>query len=181
MKKMIALVVLSALCAAPVFAANEGFYAGLNIGSGNPGIDSSNGIDKKSSVAGGGLVGYQFTQHFALEGQATTIGKVTDLAGGTAKGYALGVSGVGFLPLNNDFSLFGKLGVAETRTSVSDAFPTSGASRFAPTVGVGMQYAVSAVALRLGWDHYGAATEDAGGSKINTNANVVTVGAVYKF
>jgi OmpA-OmpF porin, OOP family len=35
--------------------------------------------------------------------------------------------------------------------------------------------------MRIGWDHYNAAVDNAVNNKSNVNANVVSVGVVYNF
>jgi opacity protein-like surface antigen len=84
------------------------------------------------------------------------------------------------MPMSDTLSLYGKLGYASTKTSISGGGAT-GATRGAATYGLGLQYNVSpAVGIRFGWDRYGAAV-NSGGVKSNFNANVVGVGAVMKF
>ena len=183
MKRMAAALLIASAISSQALAADDGFYAGINLGDGKPGISTVNGSRKDSSFVGGGVVGYKFNKNFATEAQFTGVGKVTDKAGGTAKGDAVSLSGIGILPLNEDFDLYGKIGVAVTRTTVSsDLVPMNDATRAALTYGVGAQYNVNkSIGVRLGWDHYGIATKNASGSKNDDNAQVITVGAVYNF
>ncbi len=184
MKKIAAVVLLSAVVAAPAFAADEGFYAGVTLGNGKPNVTpSAVALSKKADFIYGGLLGYQYNKNLAVEAQFTGVGKATDAAGNTIKGDAFGLTAVGILPLNESFSLLGKLGVASAKTTSSGAATNLGASRTAATYGLGAQYNVSQnLGLRLNWDRYGVATADSvTGVKSNGNANVITVGAVYKF
>ncbi|MDR3391994.1 MAG: porin family protein [Sulfuriferula sp.] len=175
-------VLLSAMVAAPVFAADDGFYAGLGIGDGKLGVNTITGLSKSSDLVVGGIVGYQINRNFAAEMQYTGIGKATDTVGNTVKGDAFSLTAVGTLPLNESFDLYGKLGVADSKTTTSAGFAGTGTSRTALTYGIGAQYNVNARAgVRLGWDRYGAATADATGTKTNFNADVFGVSAIIKF
>lgn len=166
-----------------VFAGDEGFYAGLNVGDGKLNIQTTNGLDKSSSIVSGGVLGYKFTKYLGLEGQYTGIGKITDNSKGTVKGDAASLTAIGFLPLNDEFNLYGKLGVAATKTKVSSNLaPMNDATRTALTYGLGGEYNLNKnIGMRLGWDHYNAAVDMSGSNKNNVNANVITVGAVYNF
>ena len=165
------------------FAGDEGFYAGGNVGVGKPNIHTPNGEDKKSSVLGGIVLGYKFNKYLGVEGEYTGIGKVTDKVGGTVKGDAASIAAIGFLPLNDEFNLYGKVGVAATKTKVSSSLaPMNDDTRTAVTYGLGGEYNLNKnIGIRLGWDHYSAAVKDVINSKDNFGANVVSVGAVYNF
>lgn len=182
LKKSTAASLLLIGVSATAFAADDGFYAGISVGNGKPNITSKTSLSKNSSFIYGGIVGYQFNKNFATEGQYTGVGQVTDTAGNTAKGDALSVSAVGILPLNESFNLYGKLGVASTKTTTSAGYSALGTNRTALTYGVGVQYsATTNVGVRLGWDRYGIATASATGTKTNFNADVLNVSATYKF
>jgi len=76
MKKIAAVVLLSAVVAAPAFAADEGFYAGVTLGNGKPGVSpSAAALSKKSEFIYGGLAGYQYNKNLAIEAQFTGLGK----------------------------------------------------------------------------------------------------------
>jgi OmpA-OmpF porin, OOP family len=183
MKKIAAVVLLSAVVAAPVFAADEGFYAGVTLGSGKPGVTpSAQALSKKSNFIYGGLAGYQYNKNLATEVQFTGFGKATDVSGNTIKGDALSLSVVGMLPVSDSFELLGKLGVASAKTKSSGLATNFGATRTGATYGLGAQYNVNQnLGVRLMWDRYAVATSNAAGVKSNGNANVVAVAAVYKF
>lgn len=183
MKKIVAAVLLSAVVAVPAFAADEGFYAGLSLGDGKPGVSPAGAVSKSSSFIYGGLAGYQYNKNLAVEAQFTGAGKSTDVAGNTLKADALSLTAVGLLPLNDSFELLGKLGVASTKTTSSGLTATNlGTTRTGLTYGLGAQYNVSKnLGLRLVWDRYALATSSAVGVKSNANADVVAVAAVYKF
>ena len=165
------------------FAGDEGFYAGGNIGVGKPNVNTPNGEDKSSSVVGGIVLGYKFSKYLGVEGEYTGIGKVTDKVSGTVKGDAASIAAIGFLPLNDEFNLYGKLGLAATKTKVSSSLaPMDGDTRTSVTYGLGGEYNLNKnIGIRIGWDHYNAAIKDVTNSKNNFGANVLNVGAVYNF
>lgn len=164
-------------------ADEQGFYAGVNIGNGNLNLSTTNGTDKSSSIVGGGVLGYKFNKYLAVEGQYTGAGKVTDKISGTVKADAASLTAVGFLPLNDEFNLYGKLGIASVKSKVSSNLaPMNDATRIAATYGLGGEYNLNKnIGLRLGWDHYSAAVDTNASSTKNVSANVVSVGAVYNF
>lgn len=182
MKKMLVLLGLVSI-SIPALADDQGFYTGLNVGIGRPDINTPNGEDKKSAVVSGVVLGYKFNQYLGVEGQYTGIGKVTDNVSGSAKGDALSLTAIGFLPMNDTLNLYGKLGVAATKTTVSSSLsPMSDANRTSVTYGLGGEYNFNKnIGMRLGWDHYNAAVDISGGNKHNMDANVVSVGVVYNF
>lgn len=174
MKKIATAALISAAFAAPAFAEDQGVYVGLNVGQGNVSTAGA-GWSKSSETIFGGLVGYQINRNFAVEGQFTGTGKATNVAG-TLKADALSLSAVGILPLNDAFSLYGKLGVASVSSTSSAAFGGN-ATRTSATYGVGAQYNVTpTIGLRAGYDVYKAKT-----TTQNFDTNTVTVGAVFKF
>lgn len=184
MKKIVAAVLLSAVVAAPAFAADSGFYAGVTLGNGKPNVTPVTGaaLSKNSDFIYGGLAGYQYNKNLAVEVQFTGLGKATDVAGNTTKADALSLTAVGLLPLSDSFEVLGKLGVASAKTASSALATNLGASRTGLTYGIGAQYNVTQnLGLRLVWDRYAVATANNIGVKTNANANVMTVGAVYKF
>jgi len=69
----------------------------------------------KKSPLGGIVLGYKFNKYLDVEGQYTGIGKVTDKVSGTIKGDVACIALIGFLPLKDEFNLYGKLGAAATK------------------------------------------------------------------
>lgn len=182
MKKIAVVLLLSAI-AAPAFSANEGYYAGINVGRSN--TDSNIGatvLTKTNDTSYGVLLGYQFNQNFAVEAQYTDLGNF-EATPVTGKNDVFALSVVGIVPLANAFSLYAKLGYADTRSSLSNNFaPSSGKNRSDVTYGVGAEYDVTpAVGLRLGWDQYGAALTDGSGNTQNYKVSNWNLGAIFKF
>lgn len=164
------------------FAEGSDVYVGGNIGVGSPNINMPNGEDKKSSAVGGVVLGYKFNPYVAIEGQYTGAGKVTDKTNGSAKVDAASLTMLGILPLNDQFNLYGKLGIATTKTTVSSLKSLNDATRVGVTYGLGAEYELNhSLGMRLGWDHYNASVQEASGHEKNVGDEVVSVGAIYHF
>lgn len=150
MKKTVAVALLSAAAALPAYAADSGAYAGIKVGSNRVGF---NALSKSSDTAYGVLLGYQYTRNFAFEGEYTDLRKFSTTAGVNGKSDVWGLSAIGIMPLQNRFSLYGKLGIARSNTTTSAA---TGVHRTAATYGLGGQYnATPMIGLRLSWERYG--------------------------
>lgn len=184
MKKIAAVLLLSTAVAAPAFAAGNGLYAGVDLGrssTSTPAVATIGASTKSSDTVFGVLLGYQLNQNVGVEAKFSGAGKFST-ASTSAKADVFAVSVVGTMPMNDSFSLYGKLGYGSAKTSVTSTVGgVTGATRAAATYGLGLQYNVSsAVGVRFGWDHYGAAITSAG-AKQNYNPNVGSVGVVFKF
>lgn len=142
-------------------------------------VSSANSTDTAFKLQ----AGYQLNTNFAIEGGYFDGGKYTYNAtttnigavGLTAKVSAWNLVAVGILPLGNQFSALGKLGVADVSASCSTTpnVVASCPSKSDVTYGLGVKYAVTnAIFLRGDWDSY----------KGNSmRANVWTLGVGYKF
>lgn len=154
-------------------------------------------MTKSTDTAGGILAGYQFTRNWGAEAFYTGVGKSTaqDIARTAninSKADAFGVVGTGTLPLSDAFSLYGKLGYASVKTTVSctavvggaacGALGPSNATRGAATYGLGGVYnATSNIGIRLGWDRFAGAVTNPNGAQNNYNANVYSLAGVFQF
>lgn len=196
MKKIAAAVLLSAVVAAPAFAADNGFYAGITVGQARVNAPTNIVLSKSTDTIAGVLGGYQFNRYWGAELFYSGAGRFsgTNAAGtiiGSGKGDVWGLDAVGTLPLSDAFSLYGKLGIASTKTKASGYViatggpsTLSGATRTTATYGLGVVFnATPAIGIRLGWDRYGAAVTGAvaAGTTDNFNINAWTVGGVFRF
>jgi len=163
MKKIAIAAILSAFVAAPAFAAD--MYVGVNVGKNQMDFSGVN-----SSTAIGVLGGYSFNQNVAAEVAYTNLGDADD-NGFTLSGHVFSVAAVGSLPLNKDFSLLGKLGVASS--TVEELGYSE--SKTDLTYGIGAQYNVSkTVGVRLGYDSFKV------GSTNTKDSALISIGAVFK-
>lgn len=171
-----------------------GFYGGINLGRSNLHLSGS-GIDgalANQGVAGSssnerrdtsyGLnLGYRVSRHWAVEGAYARLGEfayssnVTTPAADTVQGKykvdALSISALGILPLQSNWSLYGKAGIARTDARLS-ANSTTGATAVGGATGTNTGLVVGAGAMydinrslfaRAGWDHYANVGTDATG------------------
>lgn len=156
MKKIIAAVLLfSAAVAAPAFAANTPFYAGVAVGDG-------------LTIMGG----YQIDKMISVEADYTSYGHRSSYSGcgftncgNYADASSLGVFGVGKFPLNlkgaAGLSVFGRLGLVRTQITANYPGGYYSESRFDIAFGGGAQYDFNqTVSARLGLNFNNAYTND---------------------
>ncbi len=176
-KKLIAVFVLFAACAANAFAEDDGFYVGLglsNSSSDYPGSSSPNGL--------GVQAGFLFNKNFSAEAQYSDFGNIAPI--GSMKPTSLSVAGQGILPLNERASLFAKLGVARVATKISNSglFGVDGTyTKTAATYGVGGRiHFTPALGLRVGVDRYSTGGSQNGMTLNNGTLTVISIGAEYQ-
>lgn len=156
MKKIIAAVLLfTAALAAPAFAANTPFYAGLAVGDGVT-IMGGYQIDKTISAE------LEYTSYSSRSGYSG-CGFVN--CGNYANASSLGAFGVAKFPLNLQgapgLSVFGRAGLVRTQVTASNAGWTYSESRFDIGFGGGAQYDFNqSVSGRLGINFNNAYTND---------------------
>ena len=167
MKKIAIAVLLSAFVAAPAFAAD--MYVGVKLGSAK---NEVSGITESSS-AFGVFGGYTIIQNLAVEVGYTDLGS---MAAGIIKLSTLELSAVGSVPINEQFSIFGKLGMANTAEKGSGLT----VNRSVATIGLGGQYKVAPTfGIRIGWDVYGFGDDN---TIFKTGAsNLLSISGVFKF
>lgn len=144
-----------------IFAAESGGYVGAGLGVTYTTIkDTSTGTSDSYSSSGFNLLGgYQFNKNFAVEVEYVDLGKFTG-AIVELESTGLGVSGVGVIPMPNNFSLFGKIGITNVDTKATARpgwillVPAS-ESKVGVSFGLGGQYEITPNAtLRLSLNSY---------------------------
>jgi OmpA-OmpF porin, OOP family len=148
MKKQLALLALAAGLAAPALAADTGKVVF--------GLDYNNTKVSDSDISGSGVGvygGYRFNENLALEvGYRRLFSEDISFAGTKVDvtGKATQISGLAFLPLGSDFSLFGRLGYNKVKVDAK-ANGLQGTGETSGTlVGLGLDYDFSAsTALRV--------------------------------
>ncbi len=177
MKQLVLASLLSALFIAPVYAAESPLYVGLLVG--------PSSVGNSSALAIGGLVGYKLapfmnTGTISVEGQITSLGSDKYISLGRtidAQYTSIGVDAVAMFPLPNvkNVSVFGKLGIASTSSSVN-CNGCTGANIIGNTsvsnlvFGFGGQFAVDKhIAIRGGYQTYAS------------NASNIYVAGIYNF
>jgi OOP family OmpA-OmpF porin len=137
-----------------------GWYVGGMIGQADLDIDED--------TAWKFSAGYQINRTFAVELGYTSLADFSVL-GTDVEASAWEVIGVGKLPVANQFSVYGLLGIAFTEAEV-EGFGKDDSTEL--TFGVGAQYDFSPkLGLRAQWQRYGA----------DEDIDVMSVGIVYKF
>ena len=135
-------------------------------------------------------VGYQLNKNLAFEGGYLGSNNETYTASGgnlagplsaSADVSGWDVAAVGILPIANQFSLLGKVGVADIRESATLIGPGGAVSLIGSktdiTYGIGAKYDFTeAIAGRIDLDRYSV-----GSSSSYSHTNVWTVGVAYKF
>jgi OmpA-OmpF porin, OOP family len=172
MRKIAIVALLSAFAAAPAVAAD--MYANVKIGQASYGYS---GISNNSQNTFGILGGYTINPSFAVEAEYNSLGGFDSLPN-TIKGTSIGINAVGTLPLNPEFSMFGKLGITnsslkETAPGVSLTHKNTGIS-----IGLGATYNVnSTVGIQAGIDSIPVGDTASGKDR----AQAFYVGGIFKF
>lgn len=191
MKKVLAVALLSAV-AAPAFAGSvdlTGFYAGVSLGQGSASFTAPAGLTVENPTnkpVYGVYGGYRYNQNLAAEVAYTGVSYLyTTTAPGVrylSKQVALSVAAVGTLPLNDSFSLLGKLGVASSG-SENNVAGEQNTRRTGVVYGVGAEYKFTPnVAARLTYDIYAVkATFPTTVIQQDSTAKVVNLGLTYSF
>lgn len=186
-KTLIAL--LGTALALPLAAQAEGGYFGVNVGRAENKL-SFEGESEKDRGSGYKLYGgYDFTKNFGVEAGYVRLAKWSgsdaDLgASASYKPSAVYVAATGTLPLSDQFSLLGKVGVTRNRAKLSASIVGigSGSETYNNTTamfGVGAAYNFtnnfSAVAE---YENFGKVLDEEG---VTIKGNMISLGLRYKF
>ncbi|HEY6094512.1 MAG TPA: porin family protein [Gallionellaceae bacterium] len=175
MKKIALAALLSTFVAAPALADNTGkAYIAGDLGLAtytNTSPFSSPGMMR---IAGG----FHFSPMLAAEIGYTMFGDST-WNGITLSASSLQIAAVGSLPLNAQFDLIGKLGIANNSEKYADAWGTLASySQSSLMFGIGAQFHVSRqLSVRAQYEDYGYFDN----VPPRMSASTISVGAVYNF
>jgi hypothetical protein len=159
------------LCGGLAHAQDSGWYAGVDVGRSRLHVD---GIDSDKGANYGIDAGYRVNRNFALEGGYARLGDFGD--GDSFKAKALSLSGVGLLPLQAGWSLYGKAGLARTRAEVPDVATDSATGL---VIGAGAMYDFDREFFaKAGWDRY---TKVGGADTGSGPVDVVGIGLGMRF
>jgi opacity protein-like surface antigen len=171
MKKLIAVTIAATAFATPAFA--EGVYAGLQAGSATYKF-----ADTPNSVSAvGGLVGYQINPNFAAEVAYNSYGSANSnvVTWTSVKASAVSLSGVLSAPLNDSFSVYCRLGVANV-TADGAAFGVNvvSTSNMGLATGLGAQFNFnSQFGARVGYDVNKVAVRNATANLTSLNGALI--------
>jgi OmpA-OmpF porin, OOP family len=148
------------------------------------------------------FVGYNFNKYLALEGFYTDLGEFKTTASVTDgvdtisllesyKTSGFGIAGLGILPINNSFSLFGKLGIvfwnmkyqanfSDTTIAFSDTTSAS-ASSVSPLFGIGAQFDfLKRFGIRVEYERY-FSIGDSNTSGDKFDIDLISVSGIVRF
>jgi OOP family OmpA-OmpF porin len=163
-----ALSLAAAAGAAQAQSSDAGWYGGIHVGAARANVD---GVDDDYKASGGIDGGYRFNRSFAVEASADELGHFTP----DYHARALSLSAVGFLPLADQFSLYGKAGLARTHAEMGGASDDANGLVF----GAGVRYDLNRQWFtKAGWDRY---TKVGGPDVGSGHADAFTVGVGVQF
>jgi OOP family OmpA-OmpF porin len=186
MKKNVLFALIAAL-AAPLAAHAEGnYYVGGNVGRAEQKVDLDGLSFKEHKTAYKVYGGYNYTQNFGAEIGFADLREAEKTGNGAriaSKPQSLYVAAVGTLPLNDQFALIGKAGVAYNHVKVSASAPGISASdsenQASPYVSVGAAFLLNKnVSFVAEYEYFGKIAKD---GDANIKANLVSVGVRYAF
>lgn len=174
-----------------------GWYAGTSLGQSGQNLRTENvaapvsGNQKTTDTGYKVFGGYQFTPNWAAEIQYFNLGKYqySDAAKNSAviKTSGFSFAGVGTLPVSQNFSVLGKIGLSQQSFAANLLSGTSQQSRNASgtslLMGLGGEYEISKnVLIRAEYEYLGVPTLlSAGSQKVKLSNNLVSVGLRYRF
>ena len=184
MKKNILFALIAAL-AAPL-AAHAEAYIGGNVGRAEQKVDLDGYSFKEHKTAYKVYGGYNYTQNFGAEVGFADLREIEKTGNGAriaAKPQSLYVAAVGTLPLNDQFSLIGKAGVAFNHVKISASAPgisESGSdNQTSPYISAGAAFVLNKnVSFVAEYEYFGKVAKD---GDANIKANLVSVGVRYAF
>ncbi|MYM66216.1 outer membrane beta-barrel protein [Pseudoduganella sp. FT55W] len=185
MKKTIFAAMIAAL-AAPLAAQAEGAYIGANVGRAEQKVDVESYSFKESTTAYKLYGGYTYNRNFGFEVGFADLREAEKRGNGAriaSEPKTVYIAATGTLPLNDQFALFGKVGVASSHVKVSASAPGISASgsdnQTSPYIGVGASFALNKnVSFVAEYENFGKIAKD-GGSHIK--ADFFSAGVRYAF
>lgn len=199
MKKNILVLALLSAIATPALADNTGtFYGAFDVGQSKI-KGACNGLlagwsCKDTASAIRIAAGYQITPVWGIEASYSEYGAakfsgplLTATINSETKLNGFAIHAIGTLPVNDAFSLFGKLGIASTSAKASGtssnpavvSIVSAETSNTNASFGIGAQYAITnKVALRAQYDDFGSVgNSNTGKSKVT----LISAGVVFWF
>jgi OOP family OmpA-OmpF porin len=184
MKKQILIALIGTALAAPFAAQAQASYVGVNVGRAEQKLSVDGVGSIKDSDTGFKLYGgYAFHKNFGAEIGYVDLGKasVTDgIDTASSEPTALYAAVTGTFPLNEQFSLTGKVGVAANRVKVKfTGEPNSTEKHTSVMFGIGAAYNFAPnLAAVVEYEKFGKVLKEEGG---NLKADLISVGVQYKF
>lgn len=172
MKKQTLAIALSAALLTPVAVMAQGWYAGGGVG--DTELEDWGNSETSYKVFGG----YRFTDRLGLELAYTDYGSFSE-GPVRADAEALSLSAVGTLPLNSQWGLFARGGLARTDTDVRIGSYHDSDDDFSLAVAFGVNWLVTPnIELRA---EYELLDEVSFGDAEDSNIETLGIGAAYRF
>lgn len=177
MKKNILIALIAAAAIAPAAQAQN--YIGASVGQAEQKLDVTNaGSAKDSDTAYKLYGGHQFNKNIGIEAGYTHFG-TAEAGAGTAKANAIYVAATGTMQLTDSFALIGKVGVANTRTTLAAFGVEEKYKETKPLIGVGATFAITPTALAVvEYEAFGKTVDEDG---FNIKSNVLSAGVRFSF
>jgi OOP family OmpA-OmpF porin len=185
MKKRIILAAIAAL-SVPLAAQAEGAYAGVSAGRAEQKLHIDS-ISLDDSATGYKLyAGYNFLPNVGVEVGYANLGEASVSGNGaraSAEPKPAYLAATGTLPVSAEVSVFGKLGVAVTRTKLSATLSgvklSQSENETTPYVGIGASYAFSKnVSVVAEYEYFGKVLKD---GSAYLKADLLSAGVRYSF
>ncbi|PND37342.1 hypothetical protein C1O66_07230 [Paucibacter aquatile] len=176
MKKIFALAAL-AFAATTACAADNSWYVGGDVGStkfkGNGESDTKTGF--------GATVGYQLNTNVAFEASVRRLGSAKD-SGVKLSVNAIQLSALGIAPINNEFSLFARLGVSRNSLDFTVNSAEVSFHKTKAFFGLGAAYQIDkALSLRAEYANLGNNKVDVAGVPLESKIHQFNLGLNYAF
>jgi OOP family OmpA-OmpF porin len=182
MKKLIValLATTAAISAAQAQTVNTQPRAYVGVGVASADHEDSRGLDSDGYKASGKLFGgYEFNQTWGAEVGYTDFRKADVNSAtnrGDTKGYGYYVAAKATAPINDQFSVYGKLGVQHSQRELRTTLVNLKDDDTGAYGAVGLQYNINQqVALTAEYERYGKAKD------FGAKPDVITIGARYSF
>ena len=182
------IVVSSASFAQGKPAADTGFYIGAAVGQSTTDCGTSGASCDDEDTAYKIFGGYKFNRNLAVEGGYTPLGESTASVGSAnikSEATAWDLVGVGSIPLGNNFSIFGKLGVYSGELEVSSNIAGVSGKKTTTdlTYGAGVQFDFARnLGVRAEWQRYqGLEFPSTASTSGDTDVDVMSVGLLFTF
>ncbi len=171
---------LGAAFATAACASEPGTYYGVDAASFSKNVpDPVTGAVNQQFVTGYRLLwGKHISKMLAVEAEAVDFGRKSNASTVGMTFWGIGMSGVGIVPLDDNFSVYLKMGLATT--IATDAALTN-TVKISPTLGMCLQLEVNPnIAVRLSTNTYLISTSGAGLFG-NNNASIDALGIIFRF
>lgn len=191
MKNILASTLLLFIASSPALAADQSYYFSADAGQVSLKVGSSSSFPKPNSITIGG--GYHYAPNLDVEVGYSIIGDSTlsdSTSTRTLKSKVFHVAGVGRYPINDQFELFGKLGLASDQFDYTYFYSvpgntynsTTSVSQIGLMFGIGAQFNINKdFGLRVQYQDLGKATVANCTGSCDIGATYLSVGGIYNF